>query len=109
MLDWEYAGVASDAGSDAGTDAADAAAATDVAVASPPFASPDSGPRRQQNATLLRTHALRHLRLVDPLGVAHVVWDGYGVKTACFGGPTTPKTGHLGGGRVAFYYQGWPA
>eukprot|EP01043_Picozoa_sp_COSAG02_P019773 COSAG02_NODE_962_length_15608_cov_16.347692_15_plen_203_part_00 len=55
-------------------------------------------PRRQRNATLLRTHALRRLRLVGPLGAAHVVRDGYGVKTACFGGPTTPKTGRFGGG-----------
>eukprot|EP01043_Picozoa_sp_COSAG02_P009002 COSAG02_NODE_299_length_25349_cov_53.762020_4_plen_60_part_00 len=28
--------------------------------------------------------------------MAHGVWDGYGVKTACFGGPTTHKTGGFG-------------
>ena len=30
--------------------------------------------------------------------MAHGVWDGYGVKTACFGGPTTRKTGGFGVG-----------
>ena len=46
--------------------------------------------------TLLRAHALRCVRLVEPLRAAHGVWDGCSAETACFGGLTPPKRVVLG-------------